>query len=276
MFLIAGPCSIEDDGQIALETAHALKEIGRYHDIPVIFKTSWHKANRTSGASYRGIDSDKALDIFTTIKRETGLPVTTDVHERVDVVFFSEFIDVLQVPALLSRQTDLIETCADWCDAMTIKKGQFIAPHNVKPMVEKATSMNPNISLAVIERGQCFGYNDLVVDFRGFKIMSEAVNCPIIFDATHTVQYPQRSADSSGGDRAFVAPLARAAAATGYVDGFFIETHPNPDKALCDGPCMVKLDDMGKLVGELKEIYDIAQRTVDRSPRPFQFNQIAG
>jgi len=157
-----------------------------------------------------------------------------------------------------------------------------MAPHDVRPMVEKAELINPDVSLAIIERGNCFGYNNLVVDMRGFKIMHDAVDVPlvvdvpIVFDATHTVQYPQAAADSSGGDRSLTAPMALAAAATGYVDGLFVECHPDPDKALCDGPCMTKLDDMPKLIEQFMEVQAYGLKAANRSASPFQFNTLAG
>lgn len=270
MILISGPCVIEGDGSTTIETAQRLADMAYKRDVQLIFKTSFDKANRTSNSSYRGVGLDMAKEIFKTIKEKTGLPVTTDVHCTDDVWELAPVVDVLQIPALLSRQTDLIKACALHCKAMSIKKGQFIAPHNIDHMIRKSYDTNPDAQLMVIERGSCFGYNDLVVDFRSFPIMSKLTEhrgTPIIFDATHTVQYPQASAGSSGGDRSFVAPLARAAGASGFVDGFFIETHHEPDAALCDGPCMVKLDDMPVLLDQLIGAVNYGQEASGRNSR---------
>lgn len=252
-FFIAGCCSIEADGQVNVDTAVFLAELGLKLGVNILFKSSWKKANRTSGSGYRGVSIEQAQSVFEQIRAVSGLPVTTDVHEPREVYALRHYVDCLQVPALLSRQTDLIEACADkYPNCMTIKKGQFMAPWDASQAVQKAKDKNPDIRVAVIERGTTFGYNNNVVDYRAFKIMSDAMpDVPIVFDCSHTVQLPSAHGNASGGEREHVAPLALAAACTGYCDGYYIECHPDVDAALCDGPIMTRLSDMPKLMSDI-------------------------
>ncbi|HWA63739.1 MAG TPA: 3-deoxy-8-phosphooctulonate synthase [Caulobacteraceae bacterium] len=257
--LIAGPCQLESR-QHALETAHALKEIGARLGVGLVYKTSFDKANRSSGATERGIGLGQALPIFAEIREVVGLPVLTDVHEIDQCAPAAEVVDVLQIPAFLCRQTDLIVAAARTGKAMNIKKGQFLAPWDMKHVIAKAVGAgNPNVMAC--ERGVSFGYNTLVSDMRALPIMAE-IGCPVVFDATHSVQQPGGQGTTSGGQREFVPVLARAAVAVG-VAGVFMETHPDPDKAPSDGPNMVPLRDFEPLVAELLEFDALAKR---RSP----------
>jgi 2-dehydro-3-deoxyphosphooctonate aldolase (KDO 8-P synthase) len=237
--LIAGPCAMESRGH-ALETAAALKEICARVGIGLIYKSSFDKANRTSMKSNRGIGMDKALEIFAEIKESLGLPVITDVHLPDQCKPVAEVMDVLQIPAFLSRQTDLLIAAGETGRAINVKKGQFLAPWDMKNVVAKIDSTgNPNT--LVCERGASFGYNTLVSDMRSLPIMASETGCPVVFDATHSVQQPGGQGGTSGGDRRFVEPLARAAVAIG-VAAVFMETHEDPDSAPSDGPNMVPLD----------------------------------
>jgi 2-dehydro-3-deoxyphosphooctonate aldolase (KDO 8-P synthase) len=248
--LLAGPCQMESRAH-ALEMAGALKEICTRRGIGLVYKTSFDKANRTSLTGRRGIGLDGALPVFAEIREKMGLPVVTDVHEAGQCARLAEVVDVLQIPAFLCRQTDLLIAAAKTGRVVKIKKGQFLAPWDMKNVVAKVTgSGNPNV--LVTERGASFGYNTLVVDMRALAIMAET-GCPVIFDATHAVQQPGGQGTSSGGDRRYVPVLARAAVAVG-VAGLFIETHQDPDNAPSDGPNMVPLRDFEALVAELKEI----------------------
>jgi 2-dehydro-3-deoxyphosphooctonate aldolase (KDO 8-P synthase) len=254
--IIAGPCALESR-QHALEMAHALKEIAARLDVGLIFKTSFDKANRTSANSERGIGLGQALPIFAEVREVTGLPVLTDVHEIDQCAQAAEVIDILQIPAFLSRQTDLIVAAARTGRVVNIKKGQFLAPGDMKNVVAKALSAgNPNVMAT--ERGVSFGYNALVSDMRGLPIMAE-IGCPIVFDATHSVQQPGGAGDRSGGERRFVPVLARAAVSVG-VAAVFIETHENPDSAPSDGPNMVPLNQFEALVRDLLEFDVLAKR----------------
>ena len=245
--------------QHALETAHALREIADRLGIGLIYKTSFDKANRTSVASARGVGLGQALPIFAEVREATGLPVLTDVHEIDHCAPAAEVIDVLQIPAFLSRQTDLIVAAARTGRAVNIKKGQFLAPGDMKHVIAKALSAgNPNVMAC--ERGVSFGYNTLVSDMRALPIMEE-IGCPVVFDATHSVQQPGGEGGRSGGDRRFVPVLARAAVAVG-VAAVFMETHPDPDNAPSDGPNMVPLKDFEALVRELLEFDALAKRRV--------------
>jgi 2-dehydro-3-deoxyphosphooctonate aldolase (KDO 8-P synthase) len=259
-FLIAGPCVIEDE-QTTLHVARSLKEIGEDLDIPVIFKTSYDKANRTSLNSYRGPGMDKGLEIIEWIKGETGLPVLSDVHSVEEVGVASRTLDVIQIPAFLCRQTDLLIRAARTGLPVNIKKGQFLAPWDMKPVLEKLRSTG-NEALLVTERGTSFGYNNLVVDFRSISIMKEA-GFPVVFDATHSVQLPGGEGTRSGGERRFVSPLSRAAVSAG-ADGVFMEVHPRPDEALCDGANSLPLSELRPLLIVLKELH----RVVNSSPSP--------
>ncbi len=254
--VIAGPCQLESR-QHALETAHALQEIAARLGIGLIYKTSFDKANRTSGSAARGIGLDEALPIFAEIRETTGLPVLSDVHEIDQCARAAQAVDVLQIPAFLSRQTDLIVAAAGTGRALNIKKGQFLAPWDMKNVVAKALEAgNPNVMAC--ERGVSFGYNTLVSDMRALPILAQ-IGCPVVFDATHSVQQPGGQGASSGGQREFVPVLARAAVAVG-VAAVFLETHPDPDHAPSDGPNMVALKDFEPLVRELLEFDVLAKR----------------
>ena len=252
-FLIAGPCVIEDEAT-TLEVALFLKEIKEKLDIPIIFKTSYDKANRTSLDSYRGPGIDKGLQIIHKVKEVTGLPVLSDVHSNDEVKKAAGILDIIQIPAFLCRQTDLILTATRTGLPINIKKGQFLAPWDIRQTIEKVTSTG-NHNLLITERGTTFGYNNLVMDVRSIVIMRE-FGFPVIFDATHSVQLPGGKGTCSGGQREFVAHLSRAAVAAG-ADGVFIEVHPDPDSALCDGPNSLPLHELVPLVSMLKEIYHL-------------------
>jgi 2-dehydro-3-deoxyphosphooctonate aldolase (KDO 8-P synthase) len=245
--VFAGPCAMESRAH-ALEMASALKEIAARLGIGLVYKTSFDKANRTSLKGGRGVGLDGAIPVFAEIRETLSLPVVTDVHEPQQCARLAEVVDVLQIPAFLCRQTDLLVAAARTGRAVKVKKGQFLAPWDMKNVVAKITgSGNPNV--LVTERGASFGYNTLVVDMRALPIMGE-IGCPVIFDATHAVQQPGGKGTASGGDRRFVPPLARAAVAVG-VAGLFIETHQDPDNAPSDGPNMVPLKDFEGLLAEL-------------------------
>jgi 2-dehydro-3-deoxyphosphooctonate aldolase (KDO 8-P synthase) len=231
----------------ALETAEAVQAVADLHGLAVVFKASFDKANRSSRFSYRGPGIDEGMRILARVKQETGLPILTDVHEPGQAKLVAEIADCLQIPAFLSRQTDLIAACAATGRAINLKKGQFMAPRDVGHAVEKARGFGAN-GVMVTERGTSFGYNDLVVDMRGLIGMREFA--PVCFDATHAAQYPGAGAIASGGDRSMVAPLARAAVAIG-VDALFIEVHPDPERAPCDGPCQLRVSELDRLLGEV-------------------------
>ena len=245
--IIAGPCAMESR-QHALETAHALKEIADRLDIGLVYKTSFDKANRTSSSSGRGIGLKQALPIFAEIRESVGLPTLTDVHESEHCAAVADVIDVLQIPAFLCRQTDLLLAAAHTGRAVNVKKGQFLAPWDMKNVIAKINGAgNPNAMAC--ERGVSFGYNNYVSDMRALPIMSE-IGCPVVFDATHSVQQPGGQGTTSGGQREFVPLLARAAVAVG-VACVFMETHPDPDHAPSDGPNMVPLAEFEALVANL-------------------------
>ena len=256
--LIAGPCQMESR-QHALETAHALREIADRLDIGLVYKTSFDKANRTSVNAQRGIGLEGALPVFAEIREVTGLPTLTDVHENDQCARVAEAVDVLQIPAFLCRQTDLLVAAAKTGRAVNVKKGQFLAPWDMKNVVAKVTGAgNPNV--LATERGVSFGYNTLISDMRALPEMAK-IGCPIVFDATHSVQQPGGQGTSSGGQREYVPVLARAAVAVG-VACVFMETHPDPDHAPSDGPNMVALKDFEPLVRELLEYDALAKRRV--------------
>ena len=257
LFLIAGPCVVESR-QLALDTAGMLKEICADVGVPFIYKSSYDKANRSSGKSYRGLGMETGLEILEDVRRKIGVPVLTDVHEKEDVARVAAAVDVLQTPAFLCRQTDFIHAVAAAGRPVNIKKGQFLSPGEMKNVVEKAREASGNDNIMVCERGASFGYNNLVSDMRSLAIMRET-GCPVVFDATHSVQLPGGQGTSSGGQREFVPVLARAAVATG-VAGVFMETHPNPDKALSDGPNAWPLDRMKDLLETLKALDDLVKR----------------
>jgi 2-dehydro-3-deoxyphosphooctonate aldolase (KDO 8-P synthase) len=257
LFLIAGPCVVESR-QMAIDTAESLKEIAASLGIPFIYKSSYDKANRSSGKSYRGLGMDKGLEILAEVKKKVGVPVLTDVHDKEDVAEVAATVDVLQTPAFLCRQTDFIQAVAASGKPVNIKKGQFLSPGEMKNVVDKAREASGRDSIMVCERGASFGYNNLVSDMRSLAIMRET-GCPVVFDATHSVQLPGGQGTSSGGQREFVPVLARAAVASG-VAGVFMETHPDPDKALSDGPNAWPLDRMKELLTTLKELDALVKR----------------
>ena len=257
LFLIAGPCVVESR-QMALDTASALKEICKELDVPFIYKSSYDKANRSSGKSYRGLGMDKGLEILAEVKKKTGVPVLTDVHDKEDIAEVAAAVDVLQTPAFLCRQTDFIHVVAAAGRPVNIKKGQFLSPAEMKNVVDKAREASGKDNILVCERGASFGYNNLVSDMRSLAIMRET-GCPVVFDATHSVQLPGGQGISSGGQREFVPVLARAAVASG-IAGVFMETHPDPDKALSDGPIAWPLDRMKELLTTLKELDTLVKR----------------
>ena len=248
--VFAGPCAMESRDH-ALEMASALKEIAARLGVGLIFKTSYDKANRTSLSSGRGVGLDKALAVFAEVRESLGLPVVTDVHAAEQCAAVAEVVDVLQIPAFLCRQTDLLVAAAKTGKVVKVKKGQFLAPWDMKNVVDKVLGAgNPNILLT--ERGVSFGYNTLVSDMRALPIMAET-GCPVVFDATHSVQQPGGQGGSSGGERRFVPVLARAAVAVG-VAGVFIETHEAPDRAPSDGPNMVPLAEFEGLLRQLRDL----------------------
>lgn len=253
--LIAGPCVIESK-QLVLDTAGKLKEITDELKIPFIFKASFDKANRTSVKSFRGLGFEKSLQILQLVRKQIKAPVLTDVHENTPISEVAENVDALQTAAFLCRQTDYLQRVAAAGKPVNIKKGQFLAPWDMQNVVDKMRAAG-NENLMVCERGVSFGYNKLVVDMRSLVIMRET-GCPVIFDATHSVQEPCGLGASTGGQREFVPTLARAAIATG-ISGIFLETHPNPDKALSDGPNMWPLDKMKSLLEGLKRLDEVVK-----------------
>ncbi len=250
-FLIAGPCVVESE-QLQIDTAGTLKEITIELGIPFIFKSSYDKANRSSGKTFRGPGMDEGLRILSEVKKQLGLPILTDVHTEQEVPTVASIVDVLQTPAFLCRQTDFIHAVARAGRPVNIKKGQFLAPTDMKNVVDKAREASGTDNIMVCERGASFGYNNLVSDMRSLAIMRNT-HCPVVFDATHSVQLPGGQGSTSGGQREFVPVLARAAIATG-VSGVFMETHPNPEKAMSDGPNAWPLGMMRELLYVLKEI----------------------
>lgn len=250
-FLIAGPCVVESE-QLQIDTAGTLKEITTELGIPFIFKSSYDKANRSSGKTFRGPGMDEGLRILSEVKKQLGLPILTDVHTEQEVPTVASIVDVLQTPAFLCRQTDFIHAVARAGRPVNIKKGQFLAPTDMKNVVDKAREASGTDNIMVCERGASFGYNNLVSDMRSLAIMRNT-HCPVVFDATHSVQLPGGQGSTSGGQREFVPVLARAAIATG-VSGVFMETHPNPEKAMSDGPNAWPLGMMRELLYVLKEI----------------------
>jgi 2-dehydro-3-deoxyphosphooctonate aldolase (KDO 8-P synthase) len=255
-FLIAGPCVIESE-QLAIDTSAQLQEICRRLAIPFIYKSSFDKANRSSGESFRGPGVDEGLRILAEVKRQVGVPVLTDVHEDTDVEAVAAVVDVLQTPAFLCRQTNFIHRVAAAGLPVNIKKGQFLSPWDMKNVVDKARATG-NPQIMVCERGASFGYNNLVSDMRSLAVMRDT-GCPVVFDATHSVQLPGGQGTTSGGQREFVPVLARAAVAVG-VSGIFMETHPDPDRALSDGPNAWPLDHIEHLLSTLKELDAVAKR----------------
>ncbi|MBU2760847.1 3-deoxy-8-phosphooctulonate synthase [Acidithiobacillus sulfurivorans] len=249
-FLIAGPCAIESE-KLALQTAETLRDICHRLDIPFIYKSSYDKANRSSGTSFRGPGMDEGLRILEKVRRELGVPVITDVHEKEHVKAVAEVVDVLQTPAFLCRQTDFIQAVAAAGKPVNIKKGQFLAPWDMLHVAAKAKATG-NAQIMVCERGASFGYNNLVSDMRSLAVMRQT-DCPVVFDATHSVQLPGGQGDRSGGQREFVPVLARSAVAAG-VSGLFMETHPRPAEALSDGPNAWPLGRLESLLRTLQHI----------------------
>ncbi|MFM9967365.1 MAG: 3-deoxy-8-phosphooctulonate synthase [Burkholderiales bacterium] len=258
LFLIAGPCVIESR-QLAMDTAGELKAITTSLGIPFIYKSSYDKANRSSGKSFRGLGMDKGLEILADVKKQIGVPVLTDVHDKDDIIAVAKVVDVLQTPAFLCRQTDFIHAVASAGLPVNIKKGQFLAPGDMKNVVEKAREASGRDNIMVCERGASFGYNNLISDMRSLAIMRETA-CPVVFDATHSVQLPGGQGTSSSGQREFVPVLARAAVAVG-IAGLFMETHPNPAKALSDGPNAWPLAMMKDLLQTLKSLDELVKRS---------------
>jgi len=263
IFLIAGPCVIESE-QLQMDTAGTLKEITASLGIPFIFKSSFDKANRSSGSTFRGPGMDKGLEILAKVKKELGLPILTDVHDESQIAQVASVVDVLQTPAFLCRQTDFIRAVAQSGKPVNIKKGQFLAPHDMKNVIDKARAAAreaglPEDTFMACERGASFGYNNLVSDMRSLAIMRET-GAPLVFDATHSVQLPGGQGTSSGGQREMVPVLARAAVAVG-VAGLFMETHPDPAKAMSDGPNAVPLKHMKALLETLVALDSVTKKT---------------
>ncbi|MBU3602351.1 3-deoxy-8-phosphooctulonate synthase [Polynucleobacter sp. AM-25C3] len=260
-FLIAGPCVIESE-QSALDIAGELKEITGALGIPFIYKSSFDKANRSSGTSFRGLGMEKGLEILARVKREIGVPVLTDIHDISEIEPVSKVVDVLQTPAFLCRQTDFIRACAQSGKPVNFKKGQFLSPHEMLNVIDKARAAAAEVNLPdqfmVCERGASFGYNNLVSDMRSLAILREA-KAPVVFDATHSVQLPGGQGNASGGQREFVPVLARAAVAVG-ISGLFMETHPDPAKALSDGPNAVPLNRLKELLESLVAIDAVVKK----------------
>ena len=254
-FLIAGPCVIESE-QLVMETAGRIAEIAKSLDMPYVFKSSFDKANRTSIKSFRGPGLSKGLQVLAKVKTEVGVPILTDVHTEEQATEAGQVVDVLQIPAFLCRQTDLLVAAAQTGKVVNVKKGQFLSPLEMANAVKKVEESG-NRRLVLTERGSSFGYNNLVVDMRSFPIL-RSFGYPVVFDATHSVQLPGGGGTKSSGQREFVEPLACAAAGAG-VDGFFMEVHPNPDEALSDGPNMVPLHQLKSLLERVMRICDAAK-----------------
>jgi 2-dehydro-3-deoxyphosphooctonate aldolase (KDO 8-P synthase) len=253
LLLIAGPCALESE-ELARRVAGTMQEICARLGLSYVFKASFDKANRTSLSSYRGPGLDEGLAILSRIREEMRVPVISDVHETIQVKAAAEVLDIIQIPAFLCRQTDLLTAVAATGKAINLKKGQFVSPWDMKNGVNKIRSAG-GTKVMLVERGASFGYNNLVVDMRGLPVM-RSFNCPVIYDATHSVQLPGGAGGSSGGQREFIAPLSRAAVAAG-IDGLFMEVHPNPDQALCDGPNSIALDQIEGLLTQLVRIREV-------------------
>lgn len=252
-FVLAGPCVLESY-ELALETAYAVKEAAEAANLTAVFKSSYDKANRTSVSGFRGPGLEKGLEWLGRIREETGLPLVTDVHEPADLALAGTLVDIVQIPAFLCRQTDLLMAAARTGKIVNVKKGQFLAPWDMGPVAEKIRSAG-NHKVLLTERGTSFGYNNLVVDMRSFPAMRE-IGCPLVMDATHSVQIPGGQGTCSGGDRRYVPTLARAAVAAG-AHGVFLECHPDPDRALCDGPNSLLVKDLAPLLKDLAAIWDL-------------------
>ncbi len=257
LFIIAGPCVIESE-DIVFSAAKRLKEICSNIGLPLLFKSSYDKANRTSISSFRGPGLEKGLRVLSDVRSRFDIPVISDVHTVEEVKIASEVLDALQIPAFLCRQTDIILAASKTMKPVNIKKGQFLAPWDVRNILDKFISTG-NRNVFITERGTSFGYNNLVVDFRGIPVM-RSFGYPVIFDVTHSLQLPGGMGKSSGGQKEFAEPLARAAAAV-HIDGLFMEVHPEPDRALCDGPNMIKLDELENLLKTVKAIHELIKPT---------------
>ncbi len=273
-FLIAGPCVIESE-QMAMDTAGALKEMTTQLQIPFIYKSSFDKANRSSGGSFRGLGMEKGLEILAAVKAKLHVPILTDIHDISEIEPVSKIVDILQTPAFLCRQTDFIRACAQSGLPVNIKKGQFLAPHDMIHVIDKARAAAKEKGLEVdnfmaCERGVSFGYNNLVSDMRSLAIMRQT-HAPVVFDATHSVQLPGGQGTTSGGQREFVPVLARAAIAVG-ISGIFMETHPDPTNAMSDGPNAVPLDRMKQLLETLKSIDQLVKQPGYFLENNFQLN----
>lgn len=258
LILMAGPCVIENRHQ-ALEVAGYLTEMAKELHVPFIYKTSFDKANRTSGAGFRGPSLEEAIEIFQEIRDQFGCPIMTDVHTEAQCFLLRDVVDVLQIPALLCRQTDLLKAAVETNKVINIKKGQFLSPLEMVQVLKKTLGFNAHADVMLCERGSCFGYNLLVNDMRGLPQLSQT-GYPVIFDATHSVQRPGALGECSGGDRQYVETLARAAVAVG-IAGVFMETHPCPEKASSDGPNMVPLESIKEVVTSLKKFDALAKKT---------------
>jgi 2-dehydro-3-deoxyphosphooctonate aldolase (KDO 8-P synthase) len=257
LFIIAGPCVIESE-DIVFSAAKKLKEICSNIGLPLLFKSSYDKANRTSISSFRGPGLEKGLRVLSDVRSRFDIPVISDVHSVEEVKIASKVLDALQIPAFLCRQTDIILAASNTGKPVNIKKGQFLAPWDVRNILDKFISTG-NRNVFITERGTSFGYNNLVVDFRGIPVM-RSFGYPVIFDLTHSLQLPGGMGKSSGGQREFAEPLARAAAAV-HIDGLFMEVHPEPERALCDGPNMIKLDELENLLKTVKAIHELIKPT---------------
>lgn len=257
LFIIAGPCVIESE-DIVFSVAKRLKEICSNIGLPLLFKSSYDKANRTSISSFRGPGMEKGLRVLSDLRSRFDIPVISDVHSVEEVKIASEVLDAIQIPAFLCRQTDIILAASKTMKPVNIKKGQFLAPWDVRNILDKFISTG-NRDVFITERGTSFGYNNLVVDFRGIPVM-RSFGYPVIFDVTHSLQLPGGMGKSSGGQKEFAEPLARAAAAV-HIDGLFMEVHPEPDRALCDGPNMIKLDELENLLKTVKAIHELIKPT---------------
>ncbi len=255
LFLIAGPCVVESE-KISIEIAKRLVDITSRLKMPFIFKASYKKANRTSGSSFRSIGVIESLDILGSIRQKLGVPVLTDIHSEVEAEIAADFVDILQIPAFLCRQSELLEAAAETGKVVNIKKGQFLAPDDMIYQVNKVREAG-NHKVMVTERGSTFGYQNLVVDMRSLEIMRNT-GCPVIFDATHSVQMPSRDKGVSGGNPEFIEPLAKAAVAVG-INGLFIETHPNPARALSDASSMLNIKKIEPLLKKLQAIHKLTR-----------------